>query len=96
MRARYVFDGMSANGVAQGSRHEIRSRGGERAANFVLTGSEKVGYWTSVNPPVAWMKALLPIIGGRKLKHISMLGSHNAGISFRNGGKFPRQAFPQR
>ncbi|KAL8359373.1 hypothetical protein RB601_007892 [Gaeumannomyces tritici] len=92
LRARYVFDGMSANGVPQGSRYELRSRGGERAVNFVLTGSEKVGYWTSVNPPVAWMNALLPIIGGRKLKHISMLGSHNAGISFRNGGTIGPEA----
>lgn len=48
---------------------------------FVLTGSEELGYYSSVNPPVAWMHELLPVIGGRRLKHICMPGSHDSGMS---------------
>ncbi|KAK4203357.1 pectate lyase superfamily protein-domain-containing protein [Triangularia verruculosa] len=39
------------------------------------------GYWSSANPPVAWMHAILDIIGDRKLKYVCMPGSHDAGIS---------------
>ncbi|XWW97896.1 hypothetical protein V2A60_005892 [Cordyceps javanica] len=48
---------------------------------FVLTGSEELGYYSSVNPPVSWMQELLPILGDRKLKHICMPGSHDSGMS---------------
>ncbi|KAI7915386.1 glucan 1 [Pyricularia oryzae] len=85
MRAQYKFD-FPVSGVQQGAVYEMSSRGNDRAVNFVLTGSDKVGYWSSLNPPVAWMTQLLPVMGGRKLRHISMLGSHNAGISVRTGG----------
>lgn len=48
---------------------------------WVLTGSEDYGYWSSSNPPVAWMNSILGVIGDRKLKHVCMPGSHDAGMS---------------
>ncbi|KAI5289925.1 hypothetical protein KEM54_002872 [Ascosphaera aggregata] len=65
---------------------ELNQRGGSRAFNLVVTGSEKFGrYYTSADTPVAWMHELLEIIGDRKLKHVCMLGSHDAGMSKING-----------
>ncbi|KAL2889667.1 PLC-like phosphodiesterase [Ceratocystis lukuohia] len=52
-----------------------------RAMQWALVGSDLDGYWTSQNPPVAWMQASRYIIGDRKLKHVCMPGSHNAGMS---------------
>lgn len=56
-----------------------------RAINWVLSGSEKEGYWSSHSPPIAWMSSILPIIGDRKLKHVCMPGSHDAGMSKLDG-----------
>ncbi|WEW59950.1 hypothetical protein PRK78_005432 [Emydomyces testavorans] len=58
-----------------------------KSVQWVLTGSERYGYWTT-RPPVTWMKSTLDIIGDRKLKHICMPGSHDAGIS-KIDGKTP-------
>ncbi|KAF4548363.1 Glucan 1,3-beta-glucosidase-like protein 1 [Elsinoe fawcettii] len=55
-----------------------------RSVQWGLVGSESFGYW-SVNPPVTWMRDTLSIIGERKVKHICMPGSHDAGISLING-----------
>ncbi|KAH9427421.1 hypothetical protein MCOR02_012325 [Pyricularia oryzae] len=43
MRAQYKFD-FPVSGVQQGAVYEMSSRGNDRAVNFVLTGSDKVGY----------------------------------------------------
>ncbi|KAL1898737.1 hypothetical protein Cpir12675_001740 [Ceratocystis pirilliformis] len=56
-----------------------------RAMQWALVGSDLDGYWTSQNPPVAWMQASRYVIGDRKLKHVCMPGSHNAGMSTING-----------
>lgn len=37
----------------------------QRVVNFVLTGDEELGYWTSTDPPIAWMSAILSVIGDR-------------------------------
>ena len=81
----YVFDGLSTRDVSKGSSVEVIDRKGQRAANLVITGSQKYGYWTSANPPVAWISAILDIIGDRKLKHVCLLGSHDAGMSSIHG-----------
>ncbi|GFF73175.1 glucan 1,3-beta-glucosidase [Aspergillus lentulus] len=87
MREVYYFDNFATDDVAKNSSFELMDRGGHRAFNLIITGSERYGhYWTSVNPPVAWMHAILDVIGERKLRHVSMIGSHDAGISKRNGG----------
>lgn len=87
MRTDYHFDSFSTDDVAKGSTTELRDRGGYRAYNLVITGSEKYGhYWTSLRPPVAWMHAILNVIGDRKLRHVCMIGSHDAGMSRINGG----------
>jgi hypothetical protein len=84
-RVEYVFDGIGTQDVALGTTIEMQERGGQRAVNFVLTGSEKVGYWSSVNPPTAWMASIYHVIADRKLKYICMPGSHDAGMSLMNG-----------
>jgi hypothetical protein len=53
--------------------------------SWTLTGNENYGYWSSYSPPVAWMTSIMDIIGGRKLKHVCMPGSHDAGMSKTNG-----------
>ncbi|KAL5594624.1 hypothetical protein BROUX41_001543 [Berkeleyomyces rouxiae] len=56
-----------------------------RAMQWALVGSEIDGFWTSHNPPVSWMQASRHVIGSRKLKHVCMPRSHNAGMSTING-----------
>lgn len=51
-----------------------------KSVQWGLVGSELFGYWT-VDPPITWMQRSLDIIGDRKLKHICMPGSHDAGMS---------------
>ncbi len=48
------------------------------AVAFVLSG--EAGSFTSSNPPGAWMQAMLPTIGTRSLREISMPASHDAGM----------------
>lgn len=65
---------------------ELNQRGGSRAYNLIISGSDKLKrYYTSIGTPVAWMHDILDVIGERKLKHICMLGSHDAGMSKVNG-----------
>ncbi|KPM36443.1 hypothetical protein AK830_g10113 [Neonectria ditissima] len=47
-------------------------------SNFILAGTE--GDFVSTQPPVAWMKALLPEIGHRPLREIVMPRAHHAGM----------------
>ncbi|KAI5300883.1 hypothetical protein KEM55_004175 [Ascosphaera atra] len=78
---------MSRGETASSGSFKVDARGGSRAYNLVITGSEKLGrYYTSMNPPIAWMHEILDVIGDRKLKHVCMLGSHDAGISKIDGG----------
>jgi hypothetical protein len=51
----------------------------------VLTGDEELGYWSSADPPTAWMSAILDVIRDRQLRYICMPGSHDAGMSVING-----------
>lgn len=82
----FYFENFRTDDQSSGSSTELGDRGGYRAFNFVVTGSEKYGhYWTSLNPPIAWMSAILNVIGGRKLRHVCMIGSHDAGMSTLNG-----------
>lgn len=53
----------------------------DRAVNLVITGTEDLGYWTSSDPSPDWMQQIWEVIGNRKLRHICMPGSHDAGIS---------------
>ncbi|KAF3937528.1 hypothetical protein ABW19_dt0209751 [Dactylella cylindrospora] len=47
---------------------------------FVLSGDTTQGFGTT-RPPTNWMQMNLPTIGTRKLKDISMPGSHDSGMS---------------
>ncbi|KAF2141878.1 uncharacterized protein K452DRAFT_34954 [Aplosporella prunicola CBS 121167] len=49
------------------------------SVNFILGGSE--GNFTSTNPSIDWMQQNMATLGGRKLRHICMPGSHDAGMS---------------
>jgi hypothetical protein len=76
---------MSTHNSAEGSTFEVQAPGGQRAVNFILTGDETLGYWSSVSPPTAWMSTILDVIGDRQLRYICMPGSHDAGMSVING-----------
>ncbi|EER45681.1 LysM domain-containing protein [Histoplasma capsulatum H143] len=85
---RVLYDGLETKDVPKGTSLDFPSRGGlgdMRAMNWVLAGSEEQGYWSSHKPPIAWMSSILTIIGERKLKHVCMPGSHDAGMSKLNG-----------
>ncbi|OJD12350.1 hypothetical protein AJ78_07043 [Emergomyces pasteurianus Ep9510] len=85
---RVLYDGLETKDVPKGTSLDYPSRGGigdMRAINWVLAGSEKEGYWSSHSPPVAWMSSIIHIIGDRKLKHVCMPGSHDAGMSKLDG-----------
>jgi hypothetical protein len=56
----------------------------DRAMNLVIAGAEDLGYWTSTDPPPDWMQQLWSVIGNRRLRHICMPGSHDAGMSVIN------------
>lgn len=78
------FDNLKTGDVARGSVVDVGFRSG-RSVAWVLAGDEGKGYWTSRSPPVAWMSAVLDVIGERKLKQICMPGSHDAGMDRLNG-----------
>jgi hypothetical protein len=87
-RVRIVYSGLGTRDVGQGSTVDIGfpAAGTQgRGLQWVLTGSESYGYWTSVTPPVTWMKSVLGIIGDRKLRHVCMPGTHDAGMSKLDG-----------
>jgi hypothetical protein len=68
-------------GLGVGTR-EFEGRGGQRAINLIITGSEVYGYYTSMfPPPVGWMRELKEVIGPRKVKHVVMPGTHDSGMS---------------
>ncbi|PGH08809.1 hypothetical protein AJ80_07768 [Polytolypa hystricis UAMH7299] len=80
-RAGVNLDGMSTHDVNKGTTVNLGYRGGGRGLNWLITGNEDIGYWSGISPPMNWMHHFLPQLGPRKLKHICMPGSHNAGMS---------------
>ncbi|KAK4443148.1 PLC-like phosphodiesterase [Podospora aff. communis PSN243] len=92
MREIFSFENLETTGTPRGAKLEFAKRG-YRQYNMILTGSEAYGrYYDGFNPPVAWMSAILDVIGERKLRHVSMIGSHDAGMSVRTGGTVFGQA----
>lgn len=79
--AKISYIGIGTKDVAKGSVISLPVRGGGYGIDWTLTGSEKYGYYDSYAPPTAWMSSIMDIIGDRKLKHVAMPGSHDAGIS---------------
>lgn len=62
---------------------EFKHPASQVAVNFIITGSEEYGYYTSMDmdsTPTAWMKELYPVIKDRELRHVIMPGSHDAGM----------------
>jgi hypothetical protein len=87
-RMHVVFDGWSPEDISQQDYYFPFPPNGNLAGNQIqlsLTGSESFGYQTNQNPPVAWMHSILDVIGDRKLKYITIPGSHDAGMSDLNG-----------
>ena len=61
----------------------------QKRVQWALVGNELYRYYTTTaDAPVAGMQATLDIIGDRKLKHVCMPGSHDAGMS-KIDGKTP-------
>lgn len=77
---RVIFD---MRGMGLGAREYQMSP----AAQLVITGSDKFGFYTSMRVDGAtkgWMKTLLPQIGQRGLSQIMMPGAHDAAMSERS------------
>ncbi len=68
----------------------------DRARNFILSGTKE--RYSSSNPPSDWMHQNLDTLGGRKLRHICMPGTHNSGMSVLRDatiGSIPRNTVAQ-
>lgn len=78
-----VLDGIATANNPQGS---TISLGWTHNGNtpFILSGTN--GAFWSNNPSISWMQGLLPVIGNKPLRHISMPASHDAGMSVITGG----------
>ncbi|KAF7791758.1 hypothetical protein EIP86_002782 [Pleurotus ostreatoroseus] len=72
------LDGITTAGNPQGSTIDLGWRH-DQDTPFILCGTVE-HFWSS-NPPAAWMQSQLPLIGNRKLRHVCMPGSHDAGMS---------------
>ncbi|KAB5577639.1 hypothetical protein GE09DRAFT_1213862 [Coniochaeta sp. 2T2.1] len=62
---------------------EYKNPAAEVAVNFVITGREEYGYYTSMDwasSPQGWMQALRPVIKDRQLRHVVMPGTHDSGM----------------
>ncbi|KAK2782279.1 hypothetical protein FQN53_000095 [Emmonsiellopsis sp. PD_33] len=79
---RTVFD---LTGMGKGQR-EYKDPEQEASVTLVITGSEKYGFITSLtHGPGGWMKEMYDVIRDRKIKHIVMPGTHDAGMSRTSG-----------
>ncbi|CZS97930.1 uncharacterized protein RAG0_06810 [Rhynchosporium agropyri] len=87
LRARISYDGIKSKDTPQGTMFDLGfpTKDNGNTLQWVLTGSEKYGYWSSANPPVTYLHSMLDIIGERKLKYVTMIGSHDAGMSVIDG-----------
>lgn len=70
------------SGMGLGQR-EFGDPAEETSVTVVITGSEEFGYRSSINFPGAanWMHSLYDVIKDRKLRHVVMPGSHDAGMT---------------
>jgi len=48
---------------------------------FVVTGDEASGFWSTGSPAESWMSKNLSMLGPRTLKHLCLMGTHDAGMS---------------
>ncbi|KAF7177443.1 hypothetical protein CNMCM7691_005696 [Aspergillus felis] len=84
LHLRVQYDNLNTQDKPEGGSLELPQRvgegGGHRSIPWVLTGSESYGYWSSASPPIGWMGSIMDVIGPRKLKHVCMPGSHDAGM----------------
>jgi len=91
-----VLDGMATHDHARGSVIALGyiAPGSDMwhfivGLNWVITGNEEIGYWSGTNPSLEpWMSTFIDKLGERKLKHICMPGSHDAGM-YKLNGKTP-------
>jgi hypothetical protein len=60
--------------IDEGFRHD-------QSVEWIVSQDDAGTYWSNSNPPVDWMHQSLSTLGNRKLKHICMPGSHDAGMS---------------
>ncbi|KAF2836662.1 PLC-like phosphodiesterase [Patellaria atrata CBS 101060] len=73
-----TLDGIESQNNPRGSKIDIGfEHDGHK--NFLLSGP--AGDYVSSNPPVDWMQQNIGTLGNRKLRHICMPGSHDAGMS---------------
>ncbi|PSR79686.1 hypothetical protein PHLCEN_2v6906, partial [Hermanssonia centrifuga] len=79
------FNGISTANNPQGS---LLNLGWVHDGNTVFILSGTAGNYHSINPPSNWMQNSLPTIGNRILRHLTIPGSHDAGMSFINGSTF--------
>lgn len=79
------LDGLATKTSAQGSSVDLGFRHDE-AVNWILSTDEAGQFWSNSGTTTDWMQQSLGSIGNRTLKHITMPGSHDAGMSTFNPG----------
>ncbi|KAF2115824.1 PLC-like phosphodiesterase [Lophiotrema nucula] len=79
------LDGLATKTSAQGSSVNMGFRHDE-AVNWILSTDEAGQFWSNSGATTDWMQQSLGSIGNRTLKHITMPGSHDAGMSTFNPG----------
>ncbi|KAK4239587.1 PLC-like phosphodiesterase [Achaetomium macrosporum] len=72
---------MDLSGMGLGQREYVFP-GGETSVSLVITGSNKFGFQTSLRHGAGnWMRNMYDVIGSRKVRHLIMPGTHDAGMS---------------
>lgn len=82
---RVILSGLSTLGHPQGSIIDLGWQH-DGFVNFILAG--EANNLTSSHMPNAWMHENLGVLGSRKLRHLCIPGSHDAGMSMLTGGTF--------
>jgi hypothetical protein len=75
------LEGLRAAGRPRGSEISLGMRSFPRGAAFVLAG--RAGHFAANEPPVGWMRAERPWIGGLPLRSVALPRSHDTGITKR-------------
>jgi hypothetical protein len=75
-----TLDGLATKSSPQGSNVDLGFRH-DAAVNWILSQDEAGAWWSNSGVQTDWMQQNIGSLGNRTLKHITMPGSHDAGMS---------------
>lgn len=79
------LDGLSTRTSPRGSKVELGFRH-NAAVNWILSQDDAGEWWSNSGMQIDWMQQSMPLLGNRTLRHITMPGSHDAGMGTFTGG----------